>query len=201
MYTTIKTLFDKGYSKSQIAKMLDIDRGTVREILKRIENGEEIKRKPVPTIIDKYKEIINTKINQELSAKRIYQDLISDYDYDGSYETIKLYVREVKASNIKTFMVNNTLPAEEAQVDFGYIGKIPDENGVIRKAWEFCMILSNSRYMFCQIVFNQEVKTFIRCHEHAFRYFLGVPKTVKIDNLKEAILEANLYEHIYQKEI
>lgn len=59
MYTTIKTLFDKGYSKSQIAKMLEIDRGTVREILKRIENGEEIKRKPVPTIIDKYKEIIN----------------------------------------------------------------------------------------------------------------------------------------------
>lgn len=200
MYTTIKTLFDKGYSKSQIAKMLDIDRGTVREILKRIENGEEIKRKPVPTIIDKYKEIINTKINQELSAKRIYQDLISDYDYDGSYETIKLYVREIKASNIKTFMVNSTLPAEEAQVDFGYIGKIPDENGVIRKAWVFCMILSYSRYMFCQIVFNQEVKTFIRCHEHAFRYFSGVPKTVKIDNLKAAILEANFYEPIYQKE-
>ena len=96
MYTTIKTLFDKGYSKSQIAKMLEIDRGTVREILKRIENGEEIKRKPVPTIIDKYKDIINTKVNQDLSAKRIYQDLISDYDFDGSYETIKLYVREIK---------------------------------------------------------------------------------------------------------
>jgi len=123
MYTTIKTLFDKGYSKSQIARMLEIDRGTVREILKRIENGEEIKRKPVPTIIDKYKEIIKTKVNQELSAKRIYQDLVSDYDYDGSYETIKLYVREIKASNIKTFMVNNTLPGEEAQVDFGYIRK------------------------------------------------------------------------------
>jgi len=44
MYTTIKTLFDKGYNKSQIAKMLEIDRGTVREILKRIASGEEIQR-------------------------------------------------------------------------------------------------------------------------------------------------------------
>lgn len=63
LYTTIKTLFDKGYNKSQIARMLEIDRGTVREILKRIENEEEIKRKKVPTIIDPFKEIIDTKVN------------------------------------------------------------------------------------------------------------------------------------------
>lgn len=44
--------------------------------------------------------------------------------------------------------------------------------------------------MYCKIVFDQEVKNFIRCHEDAFRYFGGVPKTVKIDNLKAAILEA-----------
>ncbi len=75
MYTTITTLFDKGYNKSQIAKMLEIDRGTIREVLKRIANGEE---KPVPTIIDSYKEIIDTKINQVLSATRIYQDLSSE---------------------------------------------------------------------------------------------------------------------------
>lgn len=200
MYTTIKTLFDKGYSKSQIAKMLEIDRGTVREILKRIENGEEIKRKSVPTIIDKYKDIINTKVNQELSAKRIYQDLKSEHDYDGSYETVKLYVREVKTSKIKAFMVNSSLPGEEVQVDFGYVGKMPDANGTMKKAWVFCMILSYSRYMYSEIVFNQEVKTFIRCHEHAFKYFGGVPKTVKIDNLKAAILEASFYEPIYQKE-
>ncbi|MGI5999345.1 MAG: terminase gpP N-terminus-related DNA-binding protein, partial [Lutispora sp.] len=36
MYTTIKTLFDKGYNKTQIANMLGIDRGTVRNVLIRI---------------------------------------------------------------------------------------------------------------------------------------------------------------------
>lgn len=97
-------------------------------------------------------------------------------------------------------MVNNTLPGEEAQVDFGYIGKIPDPTGKFKKAWVFCMILCYSRLMYCEIVFNQEVETFIRCHENAFKYFGGVPKVVKIDNLKAAILEANFYEPIYQRE-
>ncbi len=32
--TTVKTLFEKGYSKTQIARMLGIDRKTVRKVLK-----------------------------------------------------------------------------------------------------------------------------------------------------------------------
>lgn len=95
MYTTIKTLFDKGYNKTQIANMFGIDRGTVRSVLKRIENGEEVKRKSVSSILDPYKEIINTKINQEISAKRIFQDISTEYGYTGSYDTVKRY-REYK---------------------------------------------------------------------------------------------------------
>ncbi len=34
MQTTIKTLFEKGYNKAQIARMLNIDKKTVRKILK-----------------------------------------------------------------------------------------------------------------------------------------------------------------------
>ncbi|MCG8541830.1 MAG: hypothetical protein MJA82_18105 [Clostridia bacterium] len=57
-----------------------------------------------------------------------------------------------------------------------------------------------SRLMYSEIVFNQEVKTFIKCYENTFRYFGVVPKTVKIDNLKTAILEANFYEPVCQRE-
>lgn len=200
MYTTIKTLFDKGYNKTQIAQMLEIDRGTVRNVLKRIENGEEIKRKSVESILDPYKEIVHIKAEQELSAKRIFQDISQEHGYMGSYDTVKKYIRKYKKSNRKVYMVNACLPGEEVQVDFGYIGKIPDPMGLLKKAWVFCMVLCYSRLMYCEIVFNQEVKTFIKCHEKAFRYFGAVPKTVKIDNLKAAILEANFYEPVYQRE-
>ena len=37
------------------------------------------------------------------------------------------------------------------------------------------------------------------CHINAFRNFGGVPKLVKIDNLKAAVLEANFYEPVYQR--
>lgn len=43
------------------------------------------------------------------------------------------------------------------------------------------------------------METFIACHEKAFAYFGGVPGTVRIDNLKAAILEANFYEPIYHR--
>lgn len=45
MYTTIKTFLDKGYSKSQITKMLEIDKGTVREILKYVEKEKKSKER------------------------------------------------------------------------------------------------------------------------------------------------------------
>lgn len=96
-------------------------------------------------------------------------------------------------------MVLHSLPGEEAQVDFGYIGTIRMKNGKYKKAWVFVMELSYSRYMYVQIVFDQSVTTFIDCHRKAFRYFRRVPKCIKIDNLKAAILEADFYEPTIQR--
>ena len=63
------------------------------------------------------------------------------------------------------------------------------------------MVLSYSRFMYAEIVFDQSVKTFILCHLNAFRYFGGVPYNVKIDNLKAAILKADFYEPLYKEHI
>lgn len=68
-----------------------------------------------------------------------------------------------------------------------------------RKAWVFIMSLSYSRYMYAAITLDQSVQTFIRCHTEAFRYFGGVPQTVKIDNLKAAIVETDFYEPTVQR--
>ena len=95
-------------------------------------------------------------------------------------------------------MVLTSLPGEEAQVDFGYVDT-KNIDGKAKKAWIFVMSLSYSRYMYSCIVFDQSVKVFIQCHVNAFRYFGGVPETVKIDNLKAAIVQANFYEPITQR--
>lgn len=95
-------------------------------------------------------------------------------------------------------MVLTALPGEEAQVDYGYIGTIK-VNGKPKKAWVFIMVLSYSRYMHASIEFDQSVKSFIQAHVDAFRFFGGVPETVKIDNLKAAVVEADFYEPVLQR--
>ena len=198
MKTTIKTLFEKGYNKSQISRMLQIDRKTVRAKLK--ESDEELPQKKTrPTILDPYKEYIQIEVNKDIQAKRIFEDLVRDYDYQGSYDTVKKYIHSIREKKSKVYMVLNTQPGEEAQVDFGYIGLL-NINGKKKKAWIFVMTLSYSRYMYVQIVLDQKVQTFIHCHNNAFKYFTAVPEIVKIDNLKAAILEADFYEPTIQKD-
>lgn len=53
--------------------------------------------------------------------------------------------------------------------------------------------------MYATIVFDQSVKSFIQSHVEAFHFFGGVPETVKIDNLKAAVIEADFYEPILQR--
>jgi hypothetical protein len=48
------------------------------------------------------------------------------------------------------------------------------------------------------LVFDQKVATLINCHINAFNFFGGVPKEVRIDNLKAAVIEASFYEPLYQ---
>lgn len=201
MYNTIKTLREKGHSKTNIAHIVGCSRKTVRKILKKLELGKEIiiKRESSKKMLDTHKDYIIVKIAEELSVVRIYQDLVSEKRYEGSYRTVANYVKEIK-DVVKVYVRLHSLPGEEAQVDFGYAGRIVWTNEGLRKVWVFSMGLSYSRYRYYEAVFSQSVKTFIQCHINAFKFFGGVPKTVKIDNLKSAILEASFYEPLYQRE-
>ena len=200
MHTTIKTLFEKGHSKSYIARILGVNRKTVGVILSKLSADGVIERKQRDSILDEYKDFIHIQIEKGLSATRIYQDL-KDFEntYLGSYDLVKKYVSGLKTMKHKPYMVLHSLPGEEGQVDFGYVGTIKLKNGKYKKAWIFVMELSSSRYMFVKIVFDQSVPTFIDCHRQAFKFFGGVPQSVKIDNLKAGVLETNFYEPTIQR--
>ncbi len=198
MKTTIRTLFSKGYSKTKIAEMLGIDRKTVRKILNEPESSDNDKGGPWPSLLDPYREFIEIQSNKGISIVRIHEDLMKLYGVECGYTTVRDYVAKLHIMQPHPYMILDALPGEEAQVDFGYIGMLI-VNGKPRKAWIFVMSLSYSRYMYVEITFDQSVKTFIHCHIDAFKYFKGVPETVKIDNLKAAIVEADFYEPTVQR--
>ncbi len=51
------------------------------------------------------------------------------------------------------------------------------------------MVLSWSRHLYDELVFDQRGETWLLRHRHALESFGGVPERVVLDNLKAAILQ------------
>ena len=199
MYYTVKTMLERGKSISSVARDLGIDRKTVRNIRDRIKNGE-IKTPVIRKLskLDPYKEIILDYIDQGLSAVLIYEKLTQEKNVDITYSGVKKYVRKLRGPK-HSYVPIVSPPGKEAQVDFGYAGYFNNGTKEV-KVWIFCMRLSYSRYDYYELVTDQSIPTFIRCHIKAFEYFGGVCEIVKIDNLKAGVLESNFYEPEIQHE-
>ncbi len=52
------------------------------------------------------------------------------------------------------------------------------------------MVLSHSRLMYAEVVFSQDVETWLALHRRAFKAFGGLPRVIVPDNLKAAVIKA-----------
>jgi transposase len=141
-----------------------------------------------------FHDLIVEKHEARLSLQRIWQDLTEDYGYAHSYESIKRYVRSLCRKR-KIVGVFPTAPGEEAQIDFFRGAPTLDaETSQWRRPWAFRMTLCHSRHGYEEAVWNQKLETFLRLHENAFRDLGGVPRVIRHDNLKAAVVRACLYD-------
>ena len=120
---------------------------------------------------------------------------LNEPEYAGSLSAVKRMCQRLdresgpKATDVAIPV--ETAPGEVAQVDFVYAGKRYDpERGVMRKTWLFVMTLGFSRLMFCELVFDQKIETWVDLHVDAFEFFGGVPRVIVPDNLKAAVTRA-----------
>ena len=141
-----------------------------------------------------YHDEIMGKLEEHLSAKRIWQDLVEDFGYGYAYESVKRYVRTLKSQH-RVVTVLHSAPGEEAQVDcFQGVPTFDSRTGQWKRPWVFRMTLSCSRCGYEEAVWNQKLETFLRLHERAFEALGGVPSIVRHDNLKAAAVRACLYD-------
>lgn len=196
MIFTVKTLYNKGKSQRSIATQLGISRRTVKKYISQFSSKEIVtpkimKRKK----LDDFKEDISNWLDQGLTGVLIQENLLKEKQLGVGYATVSRYLKQFKTP--ETYIPLLAKPGEEAQVDFGYLGRFI-LNGKLVKTWCFSIVLSHSRYSFHCLVTDQSVATFVDCHIKAFEYFGGVPETVKIDNLKAGVITPNFYEPIIQ---
>jgi len=127
---------------------------------------------------------------QRHTARRIFQRLVEEHGAEVSESTVRRYVGSMKKSHalsVSDVCVPQTHPlGDEAEVDFGQVRFYLDGEQV--EAWMFVMRLSASGRGFHRVYFNQAQEVFIDGHVEAFQHFGGVPKRIRYDNLKPAVV-------------
>jgi len=140
-----------------------------------------------------FESVIQAGLDAKLSAQRIYQDLVSEQQFAGSYDSVKRFVRQLDAANPLPFRRMETEPGQEAQVDFGQ-GAWVVEEGRRRRPHVLRVVLSHSRKGYTEVFWRQTTENFIRGLENAFRHFGGVTRTLVIDNLRAAVKKVDWFE-------
>jgi transposase len=149
-----------------------------------------------------FRQVITDKLENGLSAQRIYQDLTTEHGYIGSYYSVRRIVNRLNLNDSPLpFRRMECAPGEEAQVDFGTGAPIIQPDGRGRHSHVLRITLSNSRKSYSESVSRQTTDCFISCLENSFLYFGGVPKTLIIDNLKAAVTNADWYDPVLNPKI
>jgi transposase len=141
-----------------------------------------------------WRKLIQARCDQGLSAQRIYQDLVADHGFVGSYYCVRRFVQRLERAHDLPFRRIECDPGDEAQVDFGTGAPVVGPDGKRRKTHVFRVVLSHSRKGYSEAVDRQTTDDFLRCLEDAFRHFGGVPRRLVLDNLRAAVTKADWFD-------
>jgi len=214
----IVALHRSGHSNRKIARLLGVHRETVAEHLRAAETQNrpdhpsggapptgspeestgpgEMKRASTPgsaSQCEQFRETIAAKVEAGLSAVRIFQDLVEE-GFEGKYWSVRRYVTRLTAPHDLPMRRLETLPGEEAQIDFGTGAPVRMPDGRRRRPWVFRIVLSHSRKAYSEAVWRQTTEAFLQCLEKAFHHFGSVPRRLVPDNLKAAVAQADWYD-------
>ena len=212
-----------GEGLRKIASTLGISRNTVREYIRAAESagigaGRALSadewvafvRAHFPGIEDRAARSVwwwdldaqREEIAKGLETNRVttvWQRLHAAGKVKASLSTFRRYVRErmPKPIDPREVVVHGpeAEPGESAEVDFGRLGLWTDPaSGRRRVLWAFLMVLAHSRHMFVRPVLKMDKRTWLGCHLRAFSFFGGVTVRIILDNLKDGVLKADIYD-------
>jgi len=156
-------------------------------------------RKRIPqneSTIVRWAERVTKMVGAGATPTAIYDALrLQEKEFVGSLSSVKRMCRRLRVAkgidpNDVAIPVD-TEAGEVAQVDFGSIGQLWDpEQGKLRDAYVFVLVLGFSRHMVVRIVFDQKIDTWLRLHVEAFAELGSVPRVLVPDNLKAAVIRA-----------
>ncbi len=145
---------------------------------------------PRARLVDPYRDFITETLQRypRLCATRLH-DMLRDRGYKGAVRTLREYVVEVRPQpRREVFLRTETLPGEQAQIDWAYVGKRAVPGGE-RALWLFVLVLSHSRALWGEFVFDLSVHSLCRSLVRAARALGGLTRQWLFDNAKTVVIE------------
>jgi transposase len=188
----IRDMYRKGISISAIARETGRDRKTIRKIiqvgLSGVGDSPARRRRKKGVKLAPFEGYLKQRLAEGvLNTRKLLRELKAR-GYQGGLTQLILYVQPYRTSREeRAVMRYETEPGQQAQVDWTSLGYI-SVDGRPQRLYAFVMTLGYSRMMYVEFTTSTEVNTWLRCHQHAFEYFSGVPREILHDNLKTAVL-------------
>lgn len=194
----IQILYKQGYSKKHIARKLSISINTVRKYIKSGKEPAYQPRPKKPLKLDPYKPYIIQRLDEAkphwIPSTVIYREIKSQ-GYPGGRTQLRDFMKTLKPQPEQTPIRFETEAGKQMQVDWAVFRRGKDRLSA------FIATLGYSRACYVEFVTDETLETLIRCHQNAFEYFGGIPKTILYDNMKTVIIQRNAYgagDHRFQ---
>jgi len=150
----------------------------------------------VVSACEPFREWIEQGLARGRNAMAIWQDLVSDRDFPHGYQTVKRFVHKLRGSTEpQAAGIIQTVAGEEAQVDYGSGPMVRDpQSGKYRRTRLFVLTLGYSRKSVRLLIWRSSSRVWAELHERAFRRLGGCPRIVVLDNLREGVIVADIYD-------
>jgi len=186
------------YSNREIARKLKVCEGTIRYRIKRRQSDRKDGRKSKPSALDCFRAVIDQWIKDYEDSRRrptlktLYSWLVRDHGYERSYDAFRRYVRKhfpqlhKKGAWIRIETPPGALLLvdwkEDVRVQMGRIG-------FWVKIQALCFNMGFSRKTVLRVTEKKDLHSFIHSHQKAFLKFGGLPKVIRTDCLKSAVVQ------------
>lgn len=190
VYMLVQDLHRQGHSIRHIARLTGLARNSVRSIL-RTHSPTPPAYSPRGSCLDEFKPYLTQRYQATgLSAVRLLAE-VQPMGYSGSVDVLRRFLRHLDAPQraLRSATVRfETPPGEQAQADWAFCGRFQNAAGQMKKVYAFVIVLSYSRYLYLEFTTDMSLPTLLTCHQNAFAYFGGWPRTILYDNMKQVRL-------------
>ena len=183
-----RLFFAEHWKMGTISAQLGVHRDVVTRVVGSL--GPKPTGQPRVRVLDPFLSFVDETLAAypRLVSTRLF-DMLRERGYVGSLRTLRYYVQTARPRpKAEAFLRLQTLPGEQAQIDWAHVGQLPVPGGQ-RALWVFLMVLAYSRASFAELVLSLDVHSLRRSLLRAAAFFGGSTRQWLFDNPKTVVLE------------